>query len=207
MEKLKSDFFKSFKEATKLANNGNYKEAISKIDECEKKLNEGFEQLSINSKFTLADNLLAMIKYYALPIILGLISMTFIQLADHKSKTYFKNNYDRYVRQGALFKMFGMNNDDISKAITRLYTSEINNDKSIKLLLKLSNNIGSIGIGNAFSKAITYSVEILQSLRKMDGDSNIINANYNSAKALYEVLIHCTELFKNHYINKMKEND
>ena len=203
-KKLKSDFFKSFKEAAKLANNGNYKEAISKIDECEKNLNEGFEQLSKNTKFTLADNLLAMVKYFIIPIILLIGSKIIILSAQNKAKKMIDSG--KYSRQDAIYRnVFNMDPEISEKLATYILNNDINNDKTIRMLSKLAKNFGSFGLGIGLSRAVTYTTVILRDLRNLDSEemSKSINANYNSAKAIYELLVRYIELFKNYYIHKM----
>ena len=206
-KKLKSDFFKSFNEARKLANKGNYKEAISKIESCEKNLIEGFNQLSNNTKFTLADNILAMIKFFIIPVILLLVSAAFLKLTEKKSKNILDNNYDLYVKKGAALKLLGMDDDTIYNVVfTKIYPNDVKNNKTIKLLLKLANITRKLGIGTAYGKSVEYCIQILQSMViKVDNDSeNVVNANYNSVKSLIQLLMVCTSIFKKEYEKKMR---
>ena len=202
---LKSEFFKSFKQARKLAKEGNYKSAIQKIDECEKNLLDGFNQLSNNTKFNTVDNLLAMLKYFIIPIILLMASEIFMQLAEHKMKKMVDSG--KYSRQDAVYRNIFKLSPEVSERLTTyMFNNDIDNDKTIRTLFKLSRNLDGFGVGLGLSKAIVYTITLLQDLRNFDSEEiqKSINVNYASAKSLVDLMISTLSRFRTQYQNKMK---
>ena len=161
--------------------------------------------MSNNTKFNTVDNLLAMLKYFIIPIILLMASEIFMQLAEHKMKKMVDSG--KYSRQDAVYRnVFKLSPEVSERLTTYMLNNDIDNDKTIRTLFKLSRNLDGFGVGLGLSKAIVYTITLLQDLRNFDSEEmkKSINVNYASAKSLVELMIATLSRFRTQYQNKMK---
>lgn len=203
-KKIRSRCKKSIKESKKLAIDGNYQGALKKLEECKRNLSADFKELCQKTDFNTIDNVLSMVKYFALPITLALAAI-FIYHASHKHYTS-----EKVVRREQLKAIH-----DLPMMAILAFSSKTNintaNQNAINHIMETLDKFDKavstlVGLGCSLTvvKSLRYFSNICKAVKKGDF-AKMCNAGYNMANEMYNNMMRSIDDLEKYYKRKMEE--
>ena len=203
---IRSRCKKSIKESKKLAIDGNYQDAIRKLEECKRNLSTDFKELCQKTDFTVIDNVLSMVKYFALPISLALAAI-FIYHASHKhytSEKVIKREQLKALHDLPMMSILAFSPKTNMNTVNQNTTNHI-----METLDKFDKAVSTlIGLGCSLTvvKSFRYFSNIFRAIKSKKGDlTKMGNAGYNMANEMYNNMMRSIDDLEKYYKMKMEE--
>ena len=205
-KKIRSRCKNAIRDSKRLANNGNYQDAIKKLEYCKRNLSTDFKELCQKTDFNAIDNVLSMVKYLALPIALMLAAIS-IHSAAYKHYTdenvlkreSLKAIHDLPMMCILAFSAKTNINTANQNAVNHIMGILDQFDKALSTLLGLGCSITVV-------KSLRYFSNIFRAIKSKKGDlTKMGNAGYNMANEMYNNMMASIDDLEKYYKRKMEE--
>ena len=205
-KKLNLDAKNAIMDSKRLANNGNYQDAIRKLEECKRNLSVDFKELCQKTDFNAIDNVLSMLKYFALPIALALAS---ISIHYGYQKHYLNKDV---VRSKVLQELIDLPpisvlpfdvETNINMAKQNVFNDIMNIVKKFDNVVKV---LAGFGCSITVIKSIIYFSNIFKVIKSKKGNlAKMGNACYNMAYMMYNNMMASIDDLEKYYKRKTEE--
>ena len=204
-KEIKSRCKNAIMDSKRLANNGNYQCAIRKLEECKRNLSTDFKELCQKTDFNVIDNVLSMLKYFALPISLALAS---ISIHYGYQKHYLNKDV---LRSKVLQDLTDLPPISLPSDIeTNVNIAKQNVFNDIMSITKKFDNavkvLAGFGCSITIIKSIIYFSNIFKVIKSKKGNlAKMGNAGYNMAYMMYNNMMASIDDLEKKKKRKMEE--